>query len=190
MIASLTAQESPTETQDEPATASVDAQDRLQSPKQQAFLAAYANSGNVTRAAELSGVHRRSHYHWMKNNPAYEEAFQYANDDAVDLLAAEARRRAVEGVENPIFHNGKKVGAVRDYSDTLLIFLLKAARPEVYRDNHHQHRHEHRHQATSVNSPKSLIEMMERYRDELRHEKLDEAGAEPHDREGSLVGSN
>ena len=110
----------------------------LQSPKQRAFLAAYANCGNVTRAAELSGVHRRSHYHWMKTDPAYEEAFQYAQDDAVDLQAAEAR-------------------------------------PEVYRDNYH-HQHEHRHQATTVNSPEALIELMERRLDELRREKSGEAG--------------
>lgn len=32
------------------------------------------------------------------------------------------------------FTEGKVVGKIRDYSDSLLIFLLKAKQPEVYRD--------------------------------------------------------
>jgi len=41
-------------------------------------------------------------------------------------------RRARDGVEEPIFHQGKNVGTVRKYSDTLLIFLLKSHKPERY----------------------------------------------------------
>jgi hypothetical protein len=48
-------------------------------------------------------------------------------------LEDEAVRRAYEGVERPVFQGGKQVGVVREYSDTLLIFLLKALRPEKYR---------------------------------------------------------
>ena len=48
----------------------------------------------------------------------------------------EARRRAVEGVEEPVgWFQGTPGGTVRKYSDTLLIFLLKGARPHKYRDN-------------------------------------------------------
>jgi hypothetical protein len=57
-------------------------------------------------------------------------------DDAIeagaDVLEAEAWRRAVEGVERPIVSGGKVVTTVREYSDTLLIFLLKGRRPEKY----------------------------------------------------------
>ena len=43
-------------------------------------------------------------------------------------------RRALEGGEEPVFYQGKIVGSVRKYSDTLLMFMLKARRPERYRD--------------------------------------------------------
>ncbi|MDP2936788.1 MAG: hypothetical protein Q8O86_09895 [Dehalococcoidia bacterium] len=40
-----------------------------------------------------------------------------------------------KGTEKPVFQGGQQVGVVREYSDVLLIFLLKGARPEKYRDN-------------------------------------------------------
>ena len=46
----------------------------------------------------------------------------------------EAVRRAHDGVDEPVFYQGKACGVVRKYSDTLLIFLLKGRRPEKYRD--------------------------------------------------------
>ena len=50
------------------------------------------------------------------------------------LLEDECLRRARDGVKVPRFHNGKISGYVRRSSDALLIFLLKARRPEKYRD--------------------------------------------------------
>ena len=44
------------------------------------------------------------------------------------------RRRAIEGVDKPVFHNGKVVGSIREYSDTLLIFALKGSMPSKYRE--------------------------------------------------------
>ena len=34
-----------------------------------------------------------------------------------------------------MYHRGKAIGAIREFSDTLLIFLLKGAKPSKYRDN-------------------------------------------------------
>lgn len=48
------------------------------------------------------------------------------------MLEAEARRRGVEGVEEPILFQSKVVTTVRKYSDVLLIFLLKGLRPRRY----------------------------------------------------------
>ena len=55
---------------------------------------------------------------------------------ATDTLEMEARRRASLGVEEPVYYQGQIVGYVRKYSDVLLMFLLKAQRPERFRDNH------------------------------------------------------
>lgn len=101
--------------------------------KKKAFLAAYAEVGNITQAAEIVGVTRQAHYLWMKD-PEYAEAFAQAEQQACDRLEQEARRRAVEGVEEPVFHRGKQCGVIRKYSDTLLIFLLKGAMPHKYKE--------------------------------------------------------
>ena len=61
-------------------------------------------------------------------------AFVAAQDEAVQVLEDEAVRRAYEGVEKPVTVAGQRE-FVREYSDTLLIFLLKGARPQKYRDN-------------------------------------------------------
>ncbi len=54
---------------------------------------------------------------------------------AADVLEAEAHRRAVEGVEEPVgWYKGVAGGTVRRYSDVLLMFLTKGALPERYRE--------------------------------------------------------
>ncbi len=56
-------------------------------------------------------------------------------EDAADTLEAEAYRRAVEGVEKPTgWYRGVAGGVVREYSDSLLMFLLKGIRPDKYKD--------------------------------------------------------
>ncbi len=58
-----------------------------------------------------------------------------AIEEAVGSLEEEVWRRGMEGVKEPVFYRGRKVGEIRRYSDGLLILLLKAHRPRKYRDN-------------------------------------------------------
>ena len=97
-----------------------------------AFIAAYRELGNITGAAAAAGVNRSSHYRWLEVDPDYPARFEEAHEAAIDSLEGEARRRAVEGVEKPVFQGGQQVGTIRTYSDVLLIFLLKGAMPEKY----------------------------------------------------------
>jgi hypothetical protein len=106
---------------------------QVKSAKQRAFLAAYAQLGNITSAAARAKVGRRSHYEWLAA-PAYAAAFVEAHEAAGDRLEAEAHRRAVQGVKEPVYQGGERVGYIQKFSDTLLIFLLKGARPEKYRE--------------------------------------------------------
>lgn len=107
------------------------------SAKKRAFLAALATTGNISRAAAAAGVHRMTHYDWLEQDAdgSYAAAVAAAEAEAADLLEAEARRRALEGWDEAVYWRGREVGATRKYSDTLLIFLLKGARPEKYREN-------------------------------------------------------
>lgn len=118
---------------------------RKEAPKnapvwKRAFLAALAESGIVTRAAEVAGITTKTVYSLREVDAAFAEEWRLARESAADRMEAEALRRAVEGVDEPVFGSGgfkegtKKVGSIRRYSDTLLIFLLKGIRPEKYRE--------------------------------------------------------
>lgn len=69
---------------------------------------------------------------------ATDAAFALAWMDAAGIgteaLEQEAARRAYHGTLKPVFYKGTRCGSVRTYSDVLMIFLLKARKPEVYRD--------------------------------------------------------
>jgi len=51
---------------------------------------------------------------------------------AVAALESEAVRRALSGVPVPVFHQGRECGSTVKHSDQLLMFLLKALKPERY----------------------------------------------------------
>ena len=109
-------------------------EDKKLQQKKKAFLAAFAEVGNITRAAELAGMARSNHYVWLEEDPDYPALFREADQQACDRLEQEARRRAVQGVGKPVFHKGEQCGVVQEYSDTLLIFLLKGALPDKYKE--------------------------------------------------------
>ena len=102
---------------------------------QRAFLECYREMGVIRRACKVAKVGRSSHYEWMEDNPAYRAAFEAAKEDAADTLEAEVYRRAVTGVRKTAgWYRGKAGGHVREYSDLLLMFQLKAMRPEKFRE--------------------------------------------------------
>lgn len=98
------------------------------------FLAGFAEHGTVTAAAKMAGCGRRTVYDWLARDAEFRAAFAEAEQQAVDSLEREAYRRALEGTDEPVYQGGKKVGVIRKYSDTLLIFLLKGNRPTKYRE--------------------------------------------------------
>jgi len=73
-------------------------------------------------------------YEYKEKDEGFKKAWNEAVDISVEAMEHEARRRAVEGVEEPVFYQGDECGAIRKYSDTLLIFLLKAHKPEKYKE--------------------------------------------------------
>jgi hypothetical protein len=60
-----------------------------------------------------------------------------AYEQAGERLEQEARRRAVEGTKKNVYYQGEPCGVNTEYSDTLLIFLLKGAKPEKYAERVH-----------------------------------------------------
>lgn len=102
--------------------------------KKAIFLARFAEAGTITAAAKDAGIDRHTHYAWMDADPEYAAGFADAQKQAIDAMEAEARRRGVLGVSEPVYHKGEVVGHIQRYSDTLLIFLLKGALPSKYRE--------------------------------------------------------
>jgi hypothetical protein len=110
-------------------------QGRPLTPEQIAnFLDHLARTANVTRSAELANVDRPALYKRRKADLEFAKAWDEAVDLGTDALEDEAIRRAHEGVDDPVFFQGNKCGTIRRYSDTLLIFMLKARRPDVFKD--------------------------------------------------------
>jgi hypothetical protein len=80
------------------------------------FLKTLAIDGNVRAACKAAGVARAVAYRARDEHPDFAAAWDDALADALDLLEQEAWRRA------------------KRLSDTLVIFLLKAHRRELYGD--------------------------------------------------------
>ncbi len=106
--------------------------------RQDAFLAAFAEAGTITAAAKAARIRRRQHHTWLERDPEYVERFCEAQELANERLEHEARRRAVEGWKEPVFYEGEKVGDKPKYSDNLLMFLMKGALPEKYKERYEQ----------------------------------------------------
>lgn len=100
-----------------------------------AFLDQYRNCGNVTASARAVGISRQAVYDKLEADENFKREFDSAEIEAGDLLELEARRRAHDGVDEPVYYKGEVCGTVRKYSDTLLIVLLKGTKPEKYREN-------------------------------------------------------
>lgn len=111
--------------------------------KQREFIDILSESGNVSESADKAGMSRSKVYKYKnERNEAgelvhleFSQAWDEAIEIAIDMLEAAARRRAFTGVEKPVgWYQGRAGGMVREYSDNLLMFLLKAHRPEKYKE--------------------------------------------------------
>ena len=84
--------------------------------KRAAFIAALRNSGNVRASCNKAKISRRTAYNWRNRWATFAAEWAEALEDSCDVLEAEARRRGMS------------------VSDRLLMFLLRAHRPEVFGD--------------------------------------------------------
>lgn len=99
-----------------------------------AFIDALVDGLTVRDAARRAGVDQSMPYVRRKVDEEFRLAWYEARDIGTTELEQEAARRAYHGTLKPVFHKGVECGQIREYSDTLMIFLLKARKPEVYRE--------------------------------------------------------
>lgn len=103
--------------------------------KQDRFLASFELTGIKTRAARDAKTSLKTVNKWLKEDPVFSARYALAEEAAIDAAEEELRRRAIEGVDHPVTHQGEITDTYKKYSDNLLMFMLKGARPEKYRDN-------------------------------------------------------
>lgn len=84
--------------------------------KREKFLNKLREIPNVSRACRLAKVSRMTVYRLKESDPDFAAAWADALEEGIETLEAKAFERAK-----------------RD-SDTLMIFLLKAHKPQIYRD--------------------------------------------------------
>jgi len=108
---------------------------KLTTKRKNEFLNLLSEGFSVSHAAAAVNISRWAMYQHRANDEEFAAAWNEAVEAGTDKLEDEARRRAFEGVDEPVFYQGMECGVIRKYSDTLLIVLLKARRPGKYREN-------------------------------------------------------
>ncbi len=100
---------------------------------EEAFLAALAVAGNVSKAADAVGIDRTITYDHRGRSPRFKRLWDEALERSADLLREEAFTRAAIGWHEPVFFGGEVVGHVLKKSDRMLEIELKRRDPS-YRD--------------------------------------------------------
>ena len=102
--------------------------------KEEEFLDLLRTGTTVTKACKIVNIGRVTVYEWRQADEAFAKRWDEAIEIGTDSLEDEAVRRAHDGVDRPVFYQGDVCGHVREYSDTLLMFMLKGRRPEKFKD--------------------------------------------------------
>lgn len=82
------------------------------------FLDNLEDTGFVLQSAKLAGISHTHVYRERRNDPEFAARWDAALASSIEGVEAEAKRRAMQG------------------SDLLLMFFLKAKKPEVYREQY------------------------------------------------------
>lgn len=98
------------------------------------FLATLEETGLEHTAAAAAQTTVRQARKLALESSEFGEAFEEALERATDRLEAEARRRAVEGIEKGVYYQGAQVDTERVYSDSLMALFLKAKRRRQFGD--------------------------------------------------------
>ncbi|WP_294395384.1 hypothetical protein [uncultured Sphingomonas sp.] len=124
---------------------------RWSTRRENTFIATLAETSNVAASARASGLSESNVYRRRQVSPEFRERWTSALRDGVAKLETMLLERALNGVAKPVWHGGKQVGTMVEYSDRLALALLAA-----HRDGRTQ----------------GAVAMIDRSADELRAELL------------------
>lgn len=98
------------------------------------YIEALRATGLEATARGIAQVSRRQVLDAMESDAEFAEAVKDAMAKWADKLEEEAYRRGVTGIEKGIYYQGVKTDTEMQYSDTLLVTMLKAKRGDEYGD--------------------------------------------------------
>jgi len=101
--------------------------------KKKVFLEGISKGLSISMACRRAGFTRSGEWK-QRQKKKWAKDFEEAYENGTDVLEDEAHRRAVDGWDEPKFWQGDEIGVVRKFSDRLLEMLLKARKPEKYRE--------------------------------------------------------
>ena len=106
--------------------------------QKQEFLEELARTGIVADAMRFAGIAARNTIYRMRDtDEQFSDAYDEAIANAADLAESELRRRAIDGVTRvKALGSGDNMTIIEEqqYSDTLLLALNKALKPEKFAD--------------------------------------------------------
>ena len=106
--------------------------------KRRKFLELLAQTGRVKESALAVGFTTTSFLNKLRREDEdFADDWDHALIAATNVLEDEAIRRATEGVLDPVYYKGAVVGYKVNYSDTLLMFILRGLNPDKYREKAH-----------------------------------------------------
>lgn len=98
------------------------------------FLEELSESGNISQSAKAARISRPTVYERRANDAAFKKQMDKAEELGLDALEDEMIRRGFKGSMRPVYQGGKKVGSIKEFDTVAAIFMLKAKRPEKFKD--------------------------------------------------------
>lgn len=92
------------------------------------------NGGHVALACKTAKTTRPTVGDWRDDDPEFAAMWEAIQDVNVELLETEVDKRALGYTQQTLDGDGNIIRSVSQVSDNLLMFRLKALRPEKYRD--------------------------------------------------------
>ncbi|HYE29210.1 MAG TPA: helix-turn-helix domain-containing protein [Allosphingosinicella sp.] len=108
--------------------------DGFDAERQQRFVEHYRDTGSLTDAARLTGISRSTAYNLL-NSPdggPFRDAIAGAGRGIDTILESTAFERCINGQEEIVSYQGRRVGVRWKYDNKLLMHMLRARQPLRY----------------------------------------------------------
>ena len=107
---------------------------RTLNQQQNDYISALQKYFTSSAAAAKAGLHMSVIRRWREEDGEFCVREEDVRNEVADQLEGEAIRRAFKGVRQPVYQGGLLAGYITSYSDQLLTLMLKALRPEKFRE--------------------------------------------------------